>query len=88
MEFNLRIFQMFLLNLLVNSVRDHNVISDIFGFNLAHTTSSNPADGKMSDKETKIEALGMVMRLLLRSSALLTVSYYSQQCWEAQHSWL
>ncbi|XP_066930429.1 probable E3 ubiquitin-protein ligase HERC1 [Clytia hemisphaerica] len=63
---------MFLLNLLVSSVRDHDVISDIFGFNLAHTTTMNPVEGKMSDKERKTEALGMVMRLLLRSSALLT----------------
>jgi len=55
---------MFLLNVLLDSIRDHKVISDIFGFN------------SVAEKHTKTEALGMVMRLLLRSAALLSVNLH------------
>ena len=54
----------------MNSLQDHKVISEIFGFNLPDHLEKK----RNTDKETKIEILGMVMRLLLRSQALLSVS--------------
>ena len=57
----------------MNSFQDHKVISEIFGFNL----TDNLEKKRNTDKETKIEVLGMVMRLLLRSQALLSVSLWA-----------
>ena len=63
-----------LLRLILDSVADHAVITEIFGFHCYERKRDNKEVSKEVENQQK--ELGILLRLILRSAALLSVIWF------------